>query len=110
MWLVLAALRRPLTVLVAALAIVLSAGLAVRRAPVDIFPNLGVPVVYVVQPFAGMSRTGCPLRITHCAVPATRSISRCRSLTAGCAKRRGKTAGRSIASGFTTSLCGKARS
>ncbi|HRI48770.1 MAG TPA: efflux RND transporter permease subunit [Pseudomonadota bacterium] len=55
MWLVLAALRRPLTVLVAVLAIVLSAGLAVRRAPVDIFPNLGVPVVYVVQPFAGMS-------------------------------------------------------
>src|SRR4051812_24584703 len=55
MWLVLAALRRPLTVLVAVLAIVLSAGLAVRRAPVDIFPNLGVPVVYVVQPYAGMS-------------------------------------------------------
>lgn len=55
MSLVLAALRRPLTVVVIVLAIVLSAGLAVRRAPVDIFPNLGVPVVYVVQPFAGMS-------------------------------------------------------
>ena len=57
MWLVIRALRRPLTIIVAALAILLSAGLAVRRAPVDIFPNLGVPVIYVVQPYAGMSPT-----------------------------------------------------
>jgi multidrug efflux pump subunit AcrB len=55
MFLVIRALRRPITVLVAVLAIVLSAGLAVRRAPVDIFPSLGVPVIYVVQPFGGMS-------------------------------------------------------
>src|SRR5437763_3226280 len=55
MFLVIRALRRPFTVLVAVLAILLSAGLAVRRAPVDIFPSLGVPVIYVVQPFAGMS-------------------------------------------------------
>src|SRR5438105_14098772 len=55
MWLVARALRRPVTVIVAALAILLSAGLAVRRAPVDIFPNLGVPVIYVVQPYGGMS-------------------------------------------------------
>jgi multidrug efflux pump subunit AcrB len=55
MFLVIRALRRPITVVVAVLAILLSAGLAVRRAPVDIFPSLGVPVVYVVQPFGGMS-------------------------------------------------------
>ncbi len=55
MFLVLRALRRPFTVLVAVLAILLSAGLAVRRAPVDIFPDLGVPIIYVVQPFGGMS-------------------------------------------------------
>src|SRR5512143_4017154 len=55
MFLVLGALRRPLTVLVAVLAIVLFAVLAIRRAPVDIFPNLGVPVIYVVQPYGGMS-------------------------------------------------------
>jgi multidrug efflux pump subunit AcrB len=54
-FLVLRALRRPVTVLVAAIAIMLSAGLAIRRAPVDIFPDLGVPVVYVVQPYGGMS-------------------------------------------------------
>src|SRR6516225_3224752 len=55
MFLVIRALRRPITALVAVLAIVLSAGLAIRRAPVDIFPSLGVPVIYVVQPFGGMS-------------------------------------------------------
>jgi CzcA family heavy metal efflux pump len=55
MFLVLRALRRPITVLVAVLAIVLSASLAIRRAPVDIFPSLGVPVIYVVQPYGGMS-------------------------------------------------------
>src|SRR5258708_14150547 len=57
MFLVIRALRRPFTVLVAVLAIGLAAGLAVRRAPVDIFPDLGVPVIYVVQPFGGMSPT-----------------------------------------------------
>src|SRR6266446_6519190 len=55
MFLVLRALRRPFTVLVAVLAILISAALAVRRAPVDIFPSLGVPVIYVVQPYGGMS-------------------------------------------------------
>src|SRR5437764_14466975 len=55
MFLVLAALRRPLTVMVLALALILGAALALRRAPVDIFPSLGVPVIYVVQPYGGMS-------------------------------------------------------
>jgi multidrug efflux pump subunit AcrB len=55
MFLVLRALRRPVTVIVLVLAIVLFAGLSLRDAPVDIFPSLGVPVVYVVQPYAGMS-------------------------------------------------------
>src|SRR6516162_1158844 len=55
MWFVLKALRRPVSILVAVIAIVLSAGLAIRSAPVDIFPDLGVPVIYVVQPYGGMS-------------------------------------------------------
>src|SRR5256885_6023584 len=55
MFLVIRALRRPFTVLVAVLAILLGAVLALRRAPVDIFPSLGVPVIYVVQPYGGMS-------------------------------------------------------
>ncbi|MDB4934266.1 MAG: mdtC [Labilithrix sp.] len=55
MWLVHLALRRPITILVLVLAIVAGTALSLRRAPADIFPSLGVPVVYVVQPFGGMS-------------------------------------------------------
>ncbi|MBI3683469.1 MAG: efflux RND transporter permease subunit [Acidobacteria bacterium] len=54
MWLVLIALRRPITVVVAVLATVLLAALAVRRMPVDIFPKVGAPAVYVAQPYGGM--------------------------------------------------------
>ncbi len=57
MWLVRTALRRPLTIAVLIVAIVAGAALSLRRAPADIFPSLGVPVVYVVQPFGGMSPT-----------------------------------------------------
>lgn len=57
MWLVRLALRRPITILVLVLAIFAGAGLSLRKAPADIFPSLGVPVVYVVQPFGGMSPT-----------------------------------------------------
>src|SRR5215831_2234905 len=55
MWLVVRAMRRPYTVLVIALTILLSSAFAIRRAPADIFPDLGVPVIYVVQPYGGMS-------------------------------------------------------
>ena len=55
MQLVIGALKRPFTVLVAMLAIVAGAWLAVREAPADIFPELSVPVVYVMQPYAGLN-------------------------------------------------------
>ncbi|HEV3436743.1 MAG TPA: efflux RND transporter permease subunit, partial [Gemmata sp.] len=51
---ILFALRHPVTVMVALVAIVLAAGLAVMRMPVDIFPELDTPVIYVVQPYGGM--------------------------------------------------------
>src|SRR5437016_814160 len=57
MWLVRLALRRPLTILVLAIAILAGAALSLRKAPADIFPSLGVPVIYVVQPYGGMSPT-----------------------------------------------------
>lgn len=57
MWLVHFALRRPLTILVLAIAIIAGSALSLRNAPADIFPSLGVPVVYVVQPYGGMSPT-----------------------------------------------------
>src|SRR3954447_1037912 len=48
------AMRRPLTIMVAVVAIALGSGLAVRRMPIDIFPNLNLPVIYVAQPYGGM--------------------------------------------------------
>src|SRR5512132_1572505 len=54
MRLVLAALTRPVTVVVALIAIALCAGLAVQRMPVDIFPQVGDPAIYVAQPYGGM--------------------------------------------------------
>jgi multidrug efflux pump subunit AcrB len=54
MKLVLMALRRPVTILVCVLAIAMLAGLAVVRMPVDIFPQLGAPAIYVAQPYGGM--------------------------------------------------------
>lgn len=48
------ALSRPVTVLVVVLAIALFAGLALVRMPVDIFPKLGDPAIYVAQPYGGM--------------------------------------------------------
>src|SRR2546423_5872083 len=54
MRLVLAALKRPVSVLVAVVAIAMCAGLALRTMPVDIFPNLGSPAIYVAQPYGGM--------------------------------------------------------
>lgn len=57
MQLVIGALRRPFTVLVAMIGIIAGAWLAVRKAPADIFPELSVPVVYVMQPYAGLNPT-----------------------------------------------------
>ena len=51
---VLAALSRPITVVVALITIALFAFLAARRMPVDIFPQVGEPAIYVAQPYAGM--------------------------------------------------------
>jgi multidrug efflux pump subunit AcrB len=55
MWLIRAALRRPITILVAVIAVALTAVFAVSRMRVDIFPDLDLPVIYVAQPYGGMS-------------------------------------------------------
>src|SRR5262245_59093296 len=54
MWLVLSALRRPITIVVAVLAVMLAAVLAARSMKVDIFPQVGSPTIYVAQPYGGM--------------------------------------------------------
>jgi multidrug efflux pump subunit AcrB len=48
------ALRRPITVVVLVIGIALGALLAVRQMPRDIFPTLGIPTIYVAQPYGGM--------------------------------------------------------
>jgi multidrug efflux pump subunit AcrB len=48
------ALRRPLTVVVLMVAMFFGALLAVKQMPRDIFPTLGIPTIYVAQPYGGM--------------------------------------------------------
>ncbi|HKW00022.1 MAG TPA: efflux RND transporter permease subunit [Vicinamibacterales bacterium] len=55
MWLIRVALRRPITILVAMVAMGLTAGFALTRMRADIFPDLNLPVIYVAQPYGGMS-------------------------------------------------------
>src|SRR5687767_1483439 len=54
MWLIQAALRRPVTVLILIVGVALTSLLAVQRMKADIFPSLGTPVIYVAQPYGGM--------------------------------------------------------
>ena len=54
MWLINLAMRRPISVIVAVIGVALCSVLALVRMPVDIFPNLNLPVIYVAQPYGGM--------------------------------------------------------
>src|SRR5438034_9488856 len=54
MWLVLTAMRRPITILVAVISVALTSIVAIRQMKVDIFPKLGAPAIYVAQPYGGM--------------------------------------------------------
>jgi len=54
MRLVLAALKRPLTVIVIVIALALCSILAIERMRVDIFPTVGERAIYVAQPYSGM--------------------------------------------------------
>lgn len=48
------ALRYPWTIIVAVVAVSLGAWLALQRMTRDIFPPLGIPTIYVAQPYGGM--------------------------------------------------------
>ena len=50
-----AALKRPITVMVLFLGLLLFSVLAVRTIPIDIFPKLNLPVIYVIESYGGMS-------------------------------------------------------
>src|SRR5438046_906836 len=49
------ALRYPFTIMVGVVAVFIGSGLAVDRMRVDIFPKLNQPVIYVCQPYGGMT-------------------------------------------------------
>jgi multidrug efflux pump subunit AcrB len=48
------ALRRPFTIVVLVVALALGSLVALRQMPRDIFPTLGIPTIYVAQPYGGM--------------------------------------------------------
>src|ERR1700756_591955 len=55
MWIVALALRRPYTFVVMALLIVILTPITIFRTPVDIFPEINIPVVSVVWTYSGLS-------------------------------------------------------
>jgi len=62
-WIVKVALERPLTFIVMALMILIFGPMAALRMPVDIFPNIGVPVIGVAFNYAGLSPSEMSNRI-----------------------------------------------
>lgn len=55
MSLVTAALKRPISTIVITLSLVLFAIIAVVKMPIDIFPKLNLPTIYVIESYGGMS-------------------------------------------------------
>jgi multidrug efflux pump subunit AcrB len=55
MWIVQLALRRPYTFIVLALLLLIVGPLTILRTPVDIFPNIDIPVVSVIWRYTGLS-------------------------------------------------------
>jgi CzcA family heavy metal efflux pump len=64
MWIVSLALRRPYTFIVMALVILLLTPAVLLRTPVDIFPDINIPVVSVIWSFNGLSPQEMADRIT----------------------------------------------
>src|SRR5258705_9444568 len=54
MWIVRLALRQPHTIVVLIILIFLLGGLAIVRTPIDIFPNIDIPVVSIIWNFNGL--------------------------------------------------------
>src|SRR5207237_6967545 len=45
---------RPFSVIVIVVAVVLTAAMAIHKMARDVFPSLGIPTIYVAQPYGGM--------------------------------------------------------
>jgi len=74
MWIVRIALDRPYTFVVMALAIILMTPVSVLRTPVDIFPQINIPVIGVVYNYGGLAPQEMERRITTAAERAMSTI------------------------------------
>jgi CzcA family heavy metal efflux pump len=63
MWIVALALKRPYTFIVMALVILILTPVVVLRTPVDIFPDINIPVISIIWNFTGMPPTEMADRI-----------------------------------------------
>ena len=64
MWIVRLALKRPYTIVVMVLLIVLAGAFSIETMPTDIFPNIDIPVVSVIWNFGGLPPEEVERRIT----------------------------------------------
>ena len=64
MWIVLLALRRPYTFVVAALLLLILTPLILLRMPTDIFPAINIPVVSIIWQYSGLDAKQFEQRIT----------------------------------------------
>jgi len=67
MWIVRLALRRPYTFVVLSLMLLLLAPVIISRTPVDIFPDIDIPVVSVIWQYGGLSAEEMAERIVYVA-------------------------------------------
>ncbi|HEX4074509.1 MAG TPA: efflux RND transporter permease subunit [Candidatus Acidoferrales bacterium] len=65
MWIVRLALRRPYTFVVASILILILGVVSITRTPVDIFPNIDIPVVSVLWQYTGLSPEEMSDRIVY---------------------------------------------
>jgi multidrug efflux pump subunit AcrB len=49
------ALQKPVTVIVSVIAILFFSVMAIRTMKIDIFPKMGLPTIYIAQPYGGLS-------------------------------------------------------
>ena len=66
MWIVRIALSRPYTFVVFALIIFILSGVAIMRTPMDIFPNIDIPVVAVDWTYTGLNPEELEVRRPQC--------------------------------------------
>ena len=72
MWIVRLALRRPYTFIVAALLILLATPFALRRMPVDVFPEVDIPVAAILLSYNGLPAKEMADRIV---IPVERNLA-----------------------------------